>query len=183
MKKIILSLVFIAFITGNMLAQNNDKSEMPFIKDRISFNFGMGYNAQPSIYEYDRFYISTEILKGLNNWFEAGIYTTFITEKVITDGRISIFDYGAKGRLHLLHLFVKPSFYRFDLYGNLEVGLHSVFYNKELKNYFGNNYTQVAVNIGGGIGYFFNEFFGIFFELNHSNVYDINYKYGFNFRF
>ena len=188
MKKLFLTLLFIGAIFTNIDAQNNiKKNENSFIKDRISFNIGGGYNSRPSYYEYDRIVMSFEGLYGFNNWLEAGAYFSYLTESFVNTyycepGRVNVLDYGLKGRAHILPLIIKPSFYMVDIYGNLEVGGHSVFYRNRMGMNIDNN-TQFCVNAGGGIGFNFNKFFGIFYECNYSNIYKLNHRYGFMFRF
>lgn len=179
MKRIILTLVFAVSLVSNCLAQNNgQKSTESFIKDRVSFTFGLGYNAQPSYYESNRYVASLELLKGKNHWFELGPYITYLTEDVYMI-RVNILDYGIKGRVHFLPLIIDPSFYKIDVYANIEVGGHSVFFNKHTGI---DNYTKLSINTGGGIGYYFSPYFGLFVEFNHNNIYDFNYRFGYMFR-
>ena len=84
MKKLFLTLLLIGAIFTNIDAQNNiKKNENSFIKDRISFNIGGGYNSRPSYYEYDRIVMSFEGLYGFNNWLEAGAYFSYLTESFV----------------------------------------------------------------------------------------------------
>lgn len=186
MKKLFLTLLLIGAIFTNIDAQNNiKKNENSFIKDRISFNIGGGYNSRPSYYEYDRIVMSFEGLYGFNNWLEAGAYFSYMTESFVNTyycepGRVNVLDYGLKGRAHILPLIIKPSFYMVDIYGNIEVGAHSFFYGKSLNI---DNRTLFSFNAGGGIGFNFTKSFGLFFELNYSNLFSTTHKYGFMFRF
>ena len=183
MKKLLLTLLLIGTIISNVDAQKKT-SEDSFIKDRLSFSIGGGFNSRPSYYEYDRLVLSLEGLYGWNNWLESGAYVSYMTEganlSLYHQGRLNVLDYGVKGRAHILPLIIKPSFYMIDIYGNLEVGGHSVFYSDSLDI---DNYTQFSVNAGGGIGINFNKFFGIFYECNYSNIYKLNHRYGFMLRF
>ena len=136
---------------------------------------------------YNAHAISGEALYGLNNWLEVGAVTTLYTGDVPiicypkhSGNRINIFNYGIKGKIHFLPLIVNPSFYRVDIYGNLEVGAHSFFYGKSLNI---DNRTLFSFNAGGGIGFNFTKSFGLFFELNYSNLFSTTHKYGFMFRF
>ena len=180
MKKLFLTLLFIgAFITS--VDAQSKPSENSFIKDKISINIGGGY--QHLIAFYNAHAISGEALYGLNNWLEVGAVTTLYTcYPKLSGNRINIFNYGIKGKIHFLPLIVNPSFYRVDIYGNLEVGGHSVFYRNRMGMNIDNN-TQFCVNAGGGIGFNFTKFFGIFYECNYSNINKLNHRYGFMFRF
>ena len=136
---------------------------------------------------YNAHAISGEALYGLNNWLEVGAVTTLYTGDVPifcypknSGNRINIFNYGIKGKIHFLPLIVNPSFYRVDIYGNIEVGAHSFFYGKSLNI---DNRTLFSFNAGGGIGFNFTKSFGLFFELNYSNLFSTTHKYGFMFRF
>ena len=184
MKKLFLTLLFIgAFITS--VDAQSKPSENSFIKDKISINIGGGY--QHLIAFYNAHAISGEALYGLNNWLEVGAVTTLNTGEVPifcypkhSGNRINIFNYGIKGKIHFLPLIVNPSFYRVDIYGNIEVGAQSVFFGKSLNL---DNRTLFSFNAGGGIGFNFNKFFGIFYECNYSNINKLNHRYGFMFRF
>lgn len=172
-------------------SSQTDNQTPSYIKDKISISIGMGYNFQQGLYQYDRFIFSVEGLYGLNNFLEAGVYFSYLTEKTLTNSineitltkdkvRINVLDYGVKGRAHILPLIIKPSFNMIDVYANVEVGAHTVIFSKDIPN---DNYTKFAFNAGGGIGYNFSESVGIFFECNYSNIYKTNLKYGFMFRF
>ena len=184
MKKLFLTLLFIgAFITS--VDAQSKPSENSFIKDKISINIGGGY--QHLMPFYNAHAISGEALYGLNNWLEVGAVTTLYTGDVPifcypkhSGNRINIFNYGIKGKIHFLPLIVNPSFYRVDIYGNIEVGAHSFFYGKSLNI---DNQTLFSFNAGGGIGFNFTKSFGLFFELNYSNLFSTTHKYGFMFRF
>ena len=184
MKKFLLILLLIGAFITNVNAQSN-VSENSFIKDKISINIGGGYHHLMPFYNAHA--ISGEALYGLNNWLEVGAVTTLYTGDVPiicypkhSGNRINIFNYGIKGKIHFLPLIVNPSFYRVDIYGNLEVGAHSFFYGKSLNI---DNRTLFSFNAGGGIGFNFTKSFGLFFELNYSNLFSTTHKYGFMFRF
>ena len=184
MKKFLLILLLIGAFITNVNAQIN-VSENSFIKDKISINIGGGYHHLMPFYNAHA--ISGEALYGLNNWLEVGAVTTLYTGDVPiicypkhSGNRINIFNYGIKGKIHFLPLIVNPSFYRVDIYGNLEVGAHSFFYGKSLNI---DNRTLFSFNAGGGIGFNFTKSFGLFFELNYSNLFSTTHKYGFMFRF
>ena len=184
MKKFLLTLLLIGAFITNVNAQSN-VSENSFIKDKISINIGGGYHHLMPFYNAHA--ISGEALYGLNNWLEVGAVTTLYTGDVPifcypkhSGNRINIFNYGIKGKIHFLPLIVNPSFYRVDIYGNLEVGAHSFFYGKSLNI---DNRTLFSFNAGGGIGFNITKSFGLFFELNYSNLFLTTHKYGFIFRF
>lgn len=164
-------------------SQTKDKAPS-YIKDKISISIGIGLNSQQGLYQYDRFIFSVEGLYGLNNFLEAGVYFSYLTEKAsfnscINPVRVRMFDYGVKGRVHIIPI-IKPSFKLVDVYANLELGGHSVSYDKKAKM---DNYTKFSVNGGGGIGINFNKSIGIFYECNYSNIYKLNHRYGVMFRF
>lgn len=155
-----------------------------YIKDKISISIGMGLNSQQGLYQYDRFIFSVEGLYGLNNFLEAGVYFSYLTEKAsfnsyINPVRVRMFDYGVKGRVHIIPI-IKPSFKLVDVYANLELGGHSVSYDKKAKM---DNYTKFSINGGGGIIININKAIGVFYECNYSNIYKLNHKYGMMFRF
>ena len=188
MKKLILSLMLVTALLSNIYAQDSSES---FIKDKVSVSLGLGYNGKPELFKSNRIIVNAEGLYGLNNWLEAGIYLSYLSEKTLTNSineftlakdkvRINVLDYGVKGRAHILPLIIKPSFNMIDVYANVEVGAHTVIFSKDIPN---SNYTKFAFNAGGGIGYNFSESVGIFFECNYSNIYKTNLKYGFMFRF
>ena len=164
-------------------SQTKDKAPS-YIKDKISISIGMGLNSQQGLYQYDRFIFSVEGLYGLNNFLEAGVYFSYLTEKAsfnsyINPVRVRMFDYGVKGRVHIIPI-IKPSFKLVDVYANLELGGHSVSYDKKAKM---DNYTKFSINGGGGIIININKAIGVFYECNYSNIYKLNHKYGMMFRF
>lgn len=163
-KVISLSLLFFMMI-GDISAQVNQDSSDSFLKDKISLSLGVtpfkegGFNAIP---------ISINGMYGINSWLEAGLFTEFSSDLFEVNS-------GVAAKAHLLPVVINPSYYRFDLYANMQLGVGSIY-----SEFWG---TSAAFYIGGGIGAGFNinKNFGIFYELGYDNINYLNHKFGLKF--
>lgn len=84
MKKFFMTVfaLLLAAIVGDVTAQETKPASDSYIKNRISLNVGAKVFQQ---YGFDDMFASVDVLYGLNNWLEAGLFTS---------GRGSYVNYG-----------------------------------------------------------------------------------------
>ena len=88
-------------------------------------------------------------------------------------------------KAHLLPIIINPSYRRFDVYANLQLGAKSVI------SHLMSNRTSLFVNGGLGVGYNFSKRIGLFYECNYGNSDGmnggisggLNHKFGLKLRF
>lgn len=71
--------------------------------------------------------------------------------------------YGVAAKAHLLPIIINPSYRRFDVYANLQLGTKSVIRQTM------NDRTSLFVNGGLGVGYNFSKRIGLFYECKYGN--------------
>lgn len=173
-------------IVGNVSAQETKQTDDSYIKDNITLNIGTAIFQK---YGLEHYMASVDVLYGLNNWFEAGLFT--IGRGYYVDyGNISkeydlCLYYGVAAKAHLLPIIINPSYRRFDVYANLQLGAKSVI------SHLMSNRTSLFVNGGLGVGYNFSKRIGLFYECNYGNSDGmnggisggLNHKFGLKLRF
>lgn len=179
MKKFFLAVfaLLLAATVGDVTAQETKTASDSYIKDRISLNVGAKVFQQ---YGFDDMFASVDVLYGLNNWLEAGLFTSGRGSYVNYGGNDVKYDlvlyYGVAAKAHLLPVIINPSYRRFDVYANLHLGAKSALYNYDSR---GIDYSRKSLYVNGGlgVGYNFNKRIGLFYECNYSNS-DILYGVG-----
>ena len=180
MKKIfrITFVLLLVAIVGKVSAQETKQASDSYIKNRISLNVGAKVFQQ---YGFDDMLASVDVLYGLNNWLEAGLFTSGRGSYVNYGENDVKYDlvlyYGVAAKAHLLPIIINPSYRRFDVYANLHLGAKSSLYNHDSR---GIDYsrTSLYVNGGLGVGYNFNKRIGLFYECNYSNSDNMLYGVG-----
>lgn len=184
----ITSVLLLVAIVGNVSAQETKQTNDSYIKNNIIVNFGATVFQK---YGFDYHMASVDVLYGLNNWLEAGLFTTGRAFYVNYGNNDQVYNlcmyYGAVARAHLLPLVISPSYNRFDVYANLQLGAKSVISGNGVSY----NHTSFFINGGVGVGYNFNKRIGLFYECNYSNSDGmsgfksdgLNHKFGVNLRF
>ena len=187
MKKFFLAAfaLLLATTVGDVTAQETKTASDSYIKNRISLNVGAKVFQQ---YGFDDMLASVDVLYGLNNWLEAGLFTSGRGSYVNYRGSYVnygendvkydlVLYYGVAAKAHLLPIIINPSYRRFDVYANLHLGAKSALYNHDSR---GIDYsrTSLYVNGGLGVGYNFNKRIGLFYECNYSNSDNMIYGVG-----
>lgn len=169
--------LLLATTVGDVTAQETKTASDSYIKNRISLNVGAKVFQQ---YGFDDMFASVDVLYGLNNWLEAGLFTSGRGSYVNYGGNDVKYDlvlyYGVAAKAHLLPVIINPSYRRFDVYANLHLGAKSALYNYDSR---GIDYSRKSLYVNGGlgVGYNFNKRIGLFYECNYSNS-DILYGVG-----
>lgn len=185
MKKNLTKIVFTLLlfsINSFVFAQENKKDGL-YIKDNVTLNIGTTIYQD---YGFDDMMISLDGLYGINNWLETGLFTTIFSDKATFEiagesvkTRSTALYYGAEGRAHLMPLIINPSYHRFDVYANLQLGAKSFLYDKKIRdNNLMKNHTKFFINGGIGVGFNFNRNIGLFYECGYSNTDKFNHKIG-----
>ena len=170
--------LLLAAIVGDVSAQETKQASDSYIKNRISLNVGAKVFQQ---YGFDDMLASVDVLYGLNNWLETGLFTSGRGSYVNYGENDVKYDlvlyYGVAAKAHLLPVIINPSYRRFDVYANLHLGAKSALYNYDSR---GIDYsrTSLYVNGGLGVGYNFNKRIGLFYECNYSNSDNMIYGVG-----
>ena len=177
--------LLLAATVGDVTAQETKTASDSYIKNRISLNVGAKVFQQ---YGFDDMLASVDVLYGLNNWLEAGLFTSGRGSYVNYRGSYVnygendvkydlVLYYGVAAKAHLLPIIINPSYRRFDVYANLHLGAKSALYNHDSR---GIDYsrTSLYVNGGLGVGYNFNKRIGLFYECNYSNSDNMIYGVG-----
>ena len=181
MKKFFMTTFFallLAAIVGDVSAQETKQASDSYIKNRISLNVGAKVFQQNG---FDDMLASVDVLYGLNNWLEVGLFTSGRGSYVNYGENDVKYDlvlyYGVAAKAHLLPIIINPSYRRFDVYANLHLGAKSSLYNHDSR---GIDYsrTSLYVNGGLGVGYNFNKRIGLFYECNYSNSDNMLYGVG-----
>ena len=137
---------------------------------------------------------------GLNNWLEAGLFidggrfsiSYFAADETDEYGnslqyRVKnnyIFRYGLNANIHVLHIFVNPDYYKFDIYVNPKIGLKSTIWGEAPdKPEFLQNSTTFHYGIGAGVGVNFSRRFGLYLDLNNEKFKYNVLRIGANVRF
>lgn len=166
MKKLLLKticlLTLVIATKGYASSQEKNNSSDSFLKNKISVNLGVIPFQEMGT---DEIKLSFHGMYGINNWLDAGLFTELSTDLVT-------FNSGVAVKAHLLPVIINPSFYRFDIYANLQLGLGSIDFNS-----WG---IATGIYLGGGLGAGFNisKNIGVFYEINYSNMYYFIHKAG-----
>lgn len=184
------ALLFAALV-GDVSAQEIKQANDSYIKNKISLNIGAKVFQE---YGFDYLFASVDVLYGLNNWLEAGLFTSGRGSFANYGGNGGKYDlvlyYGVAAKAHLLPIIINSSYSRFDVYANLHLGAKSVLYNNDLIIDYSR--TSLYINGGIGVGYNFNKRIGLFYECNYSNsdilsgvgnLNGLNHKLGVRLRF
>lgn len=190
MKKYVLLIIAISVLLvmamGNLSAQELDPKDS-FFEDNVSLNVGATVYQE---YGFDDMMFSLDGLYRINNWFETGLFATYINnnyifevnEEFVKTHSMGLY-YGAEARFHILPIHDSQSCRKFDIYANTQLGAKSIIYDKDLRNEkLMRNHTKAFVNGSVGLGYSFNQHFGIFYECGYSNTDRMNYKFGLNLK-
>lgn len=116
-----------------------------------------------------------ELLYGLNDWLEYGIFAGAQVYKK----EYTTLTYGMNSKAHLLTP-INPSFSFIDIYLRAYLGLSNSIYGTNNKTIV---LTEALYGIGGGLAVNFSSKFGIFYELNIDNIYGKMGRMGVNIRF
>lgn len=179
--KIVFALLLFS-INSFVFAQDNIKEGL-YIKDKVTLNIGTTIYQD---YGFDDMMISLNGLYGINNWLETGLFSTIFSDKATfeilgesVNTRSTALYYGAEARAHLLPLIITPSYYRFVVYANLQLGAKSFLYDKKLRdNNIMKNHTKFFINGAIGVGFNFNRNIGLFYECGYSNTDKLNHNIG-----
>lgn len=175
-------LLLMVSIIGEITAQETNQTNN-YIKNNVTLNVGTTIYQD---YGFDNVMFSIDGLYGLNNWFETGLFMTYVNSNVTSEINSKYINthsfglyYGLAARSHLLPIFTKQSYHKLDVYANIQIGAKSIIYDKNLRDdLLIKNHTKSFVNGSLGIGYNFNKRIGVFYECGYSNTDRLNHKLG-----
>ena len=193
MKRFIVPLVLLSLCFTSYYTKAQDYNK-PFINNRWNISVSSAYtikspalkNAihnspiEPHAASLDLFNKKVltpqiELLYGLNDWLEYGIFAGVQVYKK----EYTTLTYGMNGKIHLLTP-LKPSFSFIDIYLSTRLGLSNSIYDTHNKTIV---QTEGLCSIGGGFAVNFSSKFGIFYELNTDNIYGKMGRMGVNVHF
>ncbi len=177
MKRKILFLVFL-FTSCFVFAQSNSTLR-PFINGQMNISLsGIHYQ------RFDKLAPKVEILYGINNWLETGLFGSGIGYKFF-DNEGTLYRpctvlIGAEGKAHLFPAIINSSFHYVDLYAITKIGT---------KYYISDGYHPEQSGMGwffsGGVGAAANisRHFGLFYEWQYNSLRTPTHSFGLNIRF
>ena len=190
MKKKLYLLAFLLLPCMAFAQETEPKQDFPFIRNQIQVNIGRIKDNQGLLNKQFFFgYMSSEVLYGVNNWLETGVFCSCLRLKY---GEINfnheqmyyplICNYGVAAKAHLFPAIIKPSFSLIDLYVSAQIGTFANTTGGDPEREFScfNGYS-LRGTVGAAIN--FGRHFGLFYEYGYCNFERFNHRIGLNVRF
>ncbi len=155
-----------------------------YLKGKTTLSVGSSITQE---YGFKQPMVNIEILRGINDWFELGLFTDlgYYKDYIYNiEFRPLVICYGIATRVHILPIIIEQSNIKFDVYANFQFGGKSYIHKKIMIDEY--TYTKRASAIYSktsfGVAYYLNNTTGLFYEIGYSDTDCLSHQLGLSFR-